>query len=127
LPEARDVLPLGRETVPALADVVRPAAAPTGRLVRVLLADHPAPGVIDMTETAALTQEERAEIRALAGPLHDTARQINRAINDAPAEVDGGHAAVCQSAADALPRLLDALEAAERERDEARRMLSPGE
>jgi hypothetical protein len=80
-----------------------------------------------MTQTAALTQEERAEIRALAGPLHDTARQINRAINDAPAEVDGGHAVACQDAAAALPRLLDALEAAERERDEARRMLSPGE
>jgi hypothetical protein len=77
-----------------------------------------------MTQTAALTQEERAEIRALAGPLHDTARQINRAINDAPAEVNGGHAAACQDAADALPRLLDALEAAERERDAAQEKLA---
>jgi hypothetical protein len=68
-----------------------------------------------MTQTAALTQEERAEIRALCERM----RKIGTGpLNRFPFALD---------AANGIARLLDALEAAERERDEALRMLSPGE
>jgi L-fucose isomerase-like protein len=73
---------------------------------------HPEPGVIAMTQTAALTQEERAEIRALVERLSRRADGM---------EILYPHLwptwVLTRDAATALPRLLDALEAAERERD----------
>jgi hypothetical protein len=127
-----------------------------------------------MTQTAALTQEERAEIRALCeratpgewsvweGPTYVggaadlcigagkewLANMDHRRTRCAQIYEDGHFAAECDictidsgritdeqranaefiaAARTLMPRLLDALEAAERERDEARRMLSPGE
>jgi hypothetical protein len=89
-----------------------------------------------ITETAALTQEERAEIRALSeratpgewsveGPSRGFAGYIIHGAgyvelasllesSESDAEAD---AAFIAAARTALPRLLDALEAAERERD----------
>jgi hypothetical protein len=89
-----------------------------------------------MTQTAALTHEERAEIRALSeratpgewsveGPSRGFAGYIIHGAgyvelasllesSESDAEAD---AAFIAAARPALPRLLDALEAAERERD----------
>jgi hypothetical protein len=102
-----------------------------------------------MTQTAALTQEERAEIRALCdgatpGPWAWSGNDIDGGEHGLESVIEmevscgvyclGGSVSMRASGADrafiaaartALPRLLDALEAAERERDEARRMLSP--
>jgi hypothetical protein len=76
-----------------------------------------------MTQTAALTQKERAEIQALCEPLRQWARY---AVTESIDEIAIENVFYWQAAA-GIERLLDALEAAERERDEARRMLSPGE
>jgi hypothetical protein len=65
-----------------------------------------------MTQTAALTQEERAEIRALAGRQEATANSMECIYpHHSPTW------AVMRDSAGIIPRLLDALEAAERERD----------
>jgi uncharacterized Ntn-hydrolase superfamily protein len=75
-----------------------------------------------MTQTAALTQEERAEIRALCEQCAWAGEKLY--VSDVRSAIAATN---LDAAAATISRLLDALEAAERERDEARRMLSPGD
>jgi hypothetical protein len=65
-----------------------------------------------MTETAALTQEERAEIRALVEQCAWAGAKLD--VSDVRSAIAATN---LDAAAATISRLLDALEAAERERD----------
>jgi hypothetical protein len=68
-----------------------------------------------MTETAALTQEERAEIRALVEQCAWAGAKLD--VSDVRSAIAATN---LDAAAATISRLLDALEAAERERDALR-------